>query len=52
MYKVIKKFKDKDGTIYEPNDIYKGDRIGALSTRRNRLKGIFIVKVEEEKEGD
>ena len=48
MYKVVEKFKDRDGTVYEVGDIYKGDRINALSTRRNRYKTIFIEKVTEE----
>jgi len=52
MYKVIERFKDRDGTVYEVGDVYKGDRINALSTRRNRLKRVFIEKVTEDKEGD
>jgi len=52
VYKVVEKFKDRDGTVYEIGDIYKGDRINALSTRRNSYKTVFIEKVTEEKEGD
>lgn len=45
MYKVIARFKDRDGRVYEVGDTYEGERINALSTRRNRLKKVFIEKV-------
>jgi len=52
MYKVVKKFKDRDGRVYEVGDTYKGERINALSTRRNKYKEIFIKEVETPKEGE
>lgn len=52
MYKVIERFQDRDGRIYEVGETYEGDRINALSTRRNKYKRIFIEKVAPEKEGD
>lgn len=47
MYKVIEKFKDKDGATYNIGDEYKGDRVNALSTKKNKYKRPFIEKVEE-----
>lgn len=52
MYKVIERFEDRDGRIYEVGEMYEGDRINALSTRRNKYKRIFIEEVVTEKEGD
>lgn len=48
MYKVIAKFKDIDGKIYEVGDEYKGpkERIEELSTEKNRYKKPFIKKAE------
>lgn len=49
MYKVIAKFKDVDGKVYEIGDEYKGqkERIELLSTTKNRYKKPFIKKVEK-----
>lgn len=58
MYKVIEVFRDKDGTVYEPGDEYKGskakDRIKTLSTKDNDYGYPFIeeVKKKDKKEGD
>lgn len=49
MYKVIKKFKDTDGKIYEVGDDYQNDdekRIEILSTDKNRYKYPFIEEVK------
>ena len=54
MYKVVRLFKDIDGTIYKPGDIYEGDasekRLHTLSTTENAYNEVFIEKVEQNKE--
>ena len=47
MYKVIEKFKDKDGKIYEIGDKYESDdkdRLNTLSSTDNAYKRPFIEK--------
>lgn len=46
-YKVISIFKDTDGTVYKPGDVYPKDkatekRIKQLSTKDNKYKKPFI----------
>lgn len=55
MHKVIRKFKDKDGRIYEIGDDYPhvdakkptNARIKTLSSTNNKYKNIYIEKLEE-----
>lgn len=55
MYKVVKQFKDVDGTIYNVNDSYpaknvkkpSATRIKTLSTEKNKYGKIYIEKVSE-----
>ena len=52
MYKVIEKFKDTDGTIYEVGQSYENkdkERLEALSTRKNKCGYPFIERVEVKK---
>lgn len=54
MYKVIRKFKDKDGCIYVPGDDYPhvdakkptNARIKTLSSTNNKYGQIYIEKIE------
>ena len=54
MYKVIRKFEDKDGRIYEIGDLYPNvdakkptnARIKVLSSIKNSYGQIYIVKNE------
>lgn len=56
MYKVVRLFKDTDGTIYKPGDIYEGDaseeRLHTLSTTENAYNDVFIEKVENQNDDD
>lgn len=56
MFKVIRRFEDTDGTVYEVNDEYKGDaseeRLHTLSTKNNKYKKQYIVQVEENEPTD
>ena len=57
MFKVIRKFKDVDGRIYDPvdNNVYPAEgakkpsnaRIKTLSSTNNKYGQIYIEKVEE-----
>lgn len=55
MFKVIRKFKDKDGHIYDVGDDYPtvdakkptNARIKTLSSANNKYGQIYIEKVEE-----
>lgn len=55
-YKVIAKFRDKDGAVYEVGDEYKGSkakaRLEELSTNSNRYGYPFIKEVKEPKKKD
>lgn len=55
MYKVIAKFRDKDGTIYEIGDEYKGSkakvRLKELSTDQNKYGYPFIEEVDDDDKG-
>lgn len=54
MYKVIRKFKDKDGRVYEPGDAFphkdakkpSNARIKTLSSTNNKYGQIYIEKIE------
>lgn len=54
MYKVIRKFQDKDGQVYNVGDTYPVEgvkkpantRIKTLSTDSNKYGKIYIEKVE------
>lgn len=54
MYKVIAKFRDKDGTIYEVGEEYKGSkakaRLSELTTDKNKYGYPFIEEVQIEDE--
>lgn len=56
MLKVVNKFKDKDGTVYEIGDEYKGDadeeRLHLLSTKENKYKTVFLVEEDNEPENN
>lgn len=55
MYKVTRKFKDKDGRVYEPGDNFphvnakkpSNTRIKTLSSTANEYNQIYIEKIEE-----
>ena len=55
MYKVIHRFKDNDGRVYDIGDYYPNisakkptnARIKALSTENNKYKKVYIKKVVE-----
>lgn len=57
MYKVIRRFKDKDGHVYEVNDLYPCEgvkaptkkRITELSEGKNKYGKVYIEEVTEEK---
>ena len=52
MYKVIKRFKDTDGKIYEIGSSYENEdkqRVEALLTHKNKCGYPFIEKVEVKK---
>lgn len=57
MYKVVRKFKDKDGRIYDIGDDYpsvdakkpSNTRIKTLSSTNNKYSKIYIEKIEEAK---
>lgn len=56
MYKVLKRFKDKDEHIYEIGDVYPAEgkkkpiaaRVKVLSTQNNAYKTVFIVEDKKE----
>lgn len=53
-FRVLKKFRDKDGTVYEPKSEYptKGvskERLKQLSTKANRYKYLFIEEIKATK---
>lgn len=58
MYKTIRKFKDKDGRIYNAGDDFPAvdakkptnARIKTLSSTNNKYGHIYIEKVTSEKE--
>lgn len=54
-YKVINRFKDDDGHIYEVGDVYPKEgkkitkkRIETLSTTKNKYKKVYIEKIDDE----
>lgn len=50
MYIVIEPFKDKDGTIYAPGDVYANQdesRLKELRTKANKYKKHYIKEVKE-----
>ena len=57
MFKVIRKFKDKDGRIYDVGEDYPNadakkppnTRIKALSSTNNRCGHVYIEKIKEVK---
>lgn len=57
MFKTVRKFKDKDGRIYDVGDVYPhtdakkptNARIKVLYSTKNKYNQIYIEQIEEEK---
>jgi len=54
MYKVVRKFEDRDGHVYEVGDVYPKEgaeatkgRLKELSSEKNKYKKVFIEEAKD-----